>query len=126
MDNRNEREQSEFNMAISYLNRLNFLFYNADNASMNLDAHSWFMSLLALFRELSTEMKDKEIEEQENIIEEINKMMTSYNYKKKVRGIPGIENNLYKKLHKLEIYLRKITKQAGLQTKTKDDPRFAR
>ena len=56
-----ERQQSEFNDAIGYLNRLNSLFYLCDNSSIELDAFSWFHSLMALERELSTEMEEKEL-----------------------------------------------------------------
>jgi hypothetical protein len=56
-----DRDQSEFDMAVSYLGRLNALFYQADQAAMNLDIYNWFHALLCLFRELSTEMKEDEI-----------------------------------------------------------------
>jgi len=120
-----EREQSEFNMAVSYLNRLNNLFYICDASAMELNSHQWYHTLLAIFRELSTEMKDKEIEEKEEEINLINRLLTQNNKTTSRTGKQMINPELYFKLHKFELFLRRIMKDSGLQNKMKDDPRFA-
>lgn len=116
-----ERAQSEFNMAVSYLNRMNALFYIADEAAMNLDAYQWFHSLLAIERELSTEMKPKELVVFEEKIKRIAPEITNWVNEKNKGRIVTIEAELYNNLHTLEIELRKILKSAGLQNKMVED-----
>ena len=113
------REQSEYNMAVSYLNRLNALFYVADEAALDLNSFTWFHSLIALSRELSTWMKEEELKERDTFIDSINKLMSNEN--KKNKGITEISPALYNKLDKFEIFIRRILKSSGLQDKMKDD-----
>lgn len=120
-----DRLQSEFNMAVSYLNRLNALWYIADDSSMGVDVYPWWHSLLALFRELSTSMKEKEIneftEEIRSISNKVNNQINSNNR----NGRNEISQELYMELHKFELKLRKIMQDSGLQNKLADDPRLA-
>ena len=112
-------EQSEFNMAVSYLNRLNYYFYKADDSSANLDAYGWFHSLMVLYVVISTELKQEEIKEWEEKIPVINVWVINNS------GDTGIEPELYDSLHKFDMFIRKVLKRAGLLTKMKDDPRKA-
>lgn len=117
-----EREKTEFNMAVSYLNRINALFYIADEAAMALDINSWFHALLCLFRELSTELKPDEIAAfnikiaaiRNDINIEGKKMVTKFNTLE-------ISPKVYNGLHDFEISMRKVMKEAGLQMKMQDD-----
>lgn len=115
------RQQSEFNDAVGYLGRLNSLFYLADEASIQMDAHRWFTSLMALFRELSTEMGDKEIEHGTDTINDINPKVAAVNKEYRRTGTVIIDNVLYMKLNDFEIWLRKIMKSAGLQLRMFED-----
>jgi len=115
------REQSEFNSAISYLNRINSLFYQADEASMSLDAFQWFHSLLALYRELSTELKDDEIEEFEKIRRELAESLNQILYQQRRGRNIGLNSELYDGLHLFEMRLRRIMKESGLQIKMRED-----
>lgn len=124
MSNSTERDQSEFNMAISYLNRLNYLFYMCDAASMDLNVHRWYHILLTLFRELSTEMTETEVKEQEAESAKINELVTLY-ISRPEKALMGIPPDLYKRLHTFELFIRKVCKSSGLQNKMKDDPRNA-
>lgn len=123
MNQSNDREQSEFNMAVSYLNRLNALFYIADEAAMNLDVNKWMHSLKTIFRELSTEMNDQEIQNINSKFKTTNTDVQSYLSKSNQKGTQPISSKLYDGLHELEIDLRKILKDAGLQQKMKADSR---
>ena len=116
-----ERGQSEFNMAVSYLNRMNALFYIADEAAMSLDAYQWFHTLLAIERELSTEMKEKELEGFETKMKAIHPEVTSWVENKNRGLVTTISKELYESLHHLEIDLRRILKDAGLQNKMMED-----
>jgi len=116
-----DREQSEFNMAVSYLNRLNALFYYCNASAMELDAYSWFNSLITLYRELSTEMKPSEAEIIEDSITKIYpEVMKWVSFSNK--GRKDVKPDLFFNLHRLEMYIRKIMKDAGLQNKMMDDP----
>jgi len=125
MGNESGRDQTEFNMAVSYLGRLNNLFYLADNFSIELNSHQWFHTLNTLFRELSTEMKNNEIEEWEKEIKEINKLVAKANKDYIQKGKEGITEDLYMKLHKFELFLRKVCKDSGLQMKMQEDAAIA-
>ena len=116
-----EREQSEFNDALGYLSRLNSLFYLSDDYAISLNAHSWFHTLLALERELSTEMKPEEITKFETQQNEINNLIG--NQIRQSQGAPtqSISPELYSKLHTFELSLRKIFKDARLQNKMKEN-----
>jgi hypothetical protein len=116
-----KRDVSEFNSAVSYLNRLNMLFFNCLESATSLDAHTWFHTLLALFRELSTEMKQKEIDEFEDKINKINTDISNHIEIIQRQGQQPMPNELYKELHEFEMELRKIMKEAGLQQKMIDD-----
>ena len=121
----NTRDQNEFNMAISYLNRLNSLFYAADTARITLDIHTWFHSLLAIYAELSTEMKTKEITEYNQEVQVINEMVQKYSKQNNRTMKTNVNNQVYMRLHSLELRLRRILKDAGLQNRVVDDPRFS-
>jgi hypothetical protein len=121
----NTRDQNEFNMAISYLNRLNSLFYLADEARIKLDIHTWFHCLLAIYAELSTEMKEKEILDFNIEIQSINEMVQKQKKKQNRTPTTNINNFVYMQLHSLELRLRKVLKDAGLQNRIIDDPRFS-
>lgn len=115
-----DREQAEFNMSVSYLNRLNYWFYMADDASSKLDGYAWYHSLVVLFRELSTEMKEKEIEEWNTKIFVTNKDVISNQAFCNRAKKNSISPNLYKELHLFEMFLRRVLKESGLQVKMKE------
>jgi len=117
-----DRPQSEFNMAVSYLNRLNALFYVCDESAMNLDAHSWFHALLALFRELSTEMTESELKEKQTTIDMINNLISKNNSQYIRTGKQEVSSELYTELHNFELFIRKVLEKAGLQKRMMDDP----
>ena len=116
-----EREQSEFNDSLGYLNRLNGLFYICDNSAMNLQANEWFHALLSLSRELSTEMNDTDQEKSTTYQEAIRHKLPKF-AKDLTRGVQQISPDLYEQLHNFELFLRKITKDSGLQQKMKERP----
>ena len=118
-------DKSEFNFAISYLNRLNMLFYQALQAADELNAFKWHGYLLSLYRELSTHMKptdEKAIEDRLfALLDKVQQQsITNANI-----GSTAIEISLYKELHAIEKELRKILKDAGLETKLAEDARKA-
>lgn len=119
-----DREQNEFNMAVSYLNRLNYLFSIATQSAMNLDAATWFHTLLALYRELSTEMKEEkgELKKAEQFNQDINQLISIWAQQLQLTGRKEISAELYSSLHNFELFLRSIVKKAGLQGRTMDDP----
>lgn len=125
MVNVNEGQLAEFNMAVSYLNRLNSLFYAADESAMNLDAYAWFHALMAIYRELSPLMDQKNLEEAENFRKKIHAMVAKALKLQKLRGITQIDEDLYNELHEFEMKLRKVCKDKGLLMKMQEDARKA-
>uniref|UniRef100_A0A6M3IGY3 Uncharacterized protein n=1 Tax=viral metagenome TaxID=1070528 RepID=A0A6M3IGY3_9ZZZZ len=115
------KEKAEFNMAISYLNRMNVLFSACDQASINLDCHAWFHSLCAIFRELSTWMDAKQIKEFDDNIQTINPMVRKSNAKYLQTGMQEMADELYMDLHRFELALRQVANKAGLMMKITDD-----
>jgi hypothetical protein len=121
MINENNRQQAEFNFAISYLGRLNYWFYVAGFSSAELDSFNWFCSLMNIYRELSTEMTPDEITKFDSEIVKINDLIIQDQKIISKKGTPYISQQLYLILHKFELDLRKITKDSGIQMKMKDD-----
>ena len=115
-----DRQKSEFNMAVSYLNRLNALFYVADESAIELDTHTWFHSLLAIYRELSTEAKPSETEAIDADIETLRPLLNLQS-NQQAKGRTDVDSNLYRALHNLEIKLRVILRESGLQLKLQED-----
>jgi len=115
------REKSEFNMAVSYLNRINILLSSCDQASISLDVYSWYHSLLATMRELSTWMKEEEIKKFNDSIKEINPAITKIYKKVSTTGMMEIPHDIYMKLHNMELDLRSVAKKSGLLMKIADD-----
>ena len=116
-----DKAQSEFNMAISYLGRLNFLFSQADEASIMLNSHTWFHVLQAIYRELSPEIKKDEQDYWAVKTDDINNMLAKQIRLAEKSGGHGIRPELYKSLHQYELFLRSVLERAGLQTRRVDD-----
>jgi len=121
LENQEVREKAEFNMAVSYLNRLNSLFYAADEAAIRLDIYSWFHVLIAIFREISTEMQVPERDICNQEIQDLNTMVMqqcqNFQRTQKIQ----IDSGVYMKLHGFELKMRNVMKESGLQMKTMSD-----
>jgi len=115
------RDKAEFNMAVSYLNRINTLLMACDEASIRLDIYMWFHSLLATMRELSTWMKDPEIKKFKDKINRINPMIKNVYDNNARTGRMEIKPDLYMELHEMELELREIANKSGLLMKMADD-----
>jgi hypothetical protein len=116
-----EREQSEFNMAVSYLGRLNALLYLCDDAMTSLDINDWFHILIAIESEISTEMSVDELKTFEDRISDINRKIDETMNRKGRVSTGAIPPDLFALLHNFEIDLRRILKSSGLQMKMKQD-----
>lgn len=118
-----ERERSEWSSDINFFNRINALFYLSDIYSTRLDMYNWLHTLFNLFRELSGYMNQEEINKWESSINPFILKINQY-IRKKEDGYGDIPNDLYMDLHHFEMFIRKVFKESGLQTKMRDDPRF--
>lgn len=120
--NSSPREQSEFNSAISYLNRLNYWYHEADFGSASYDSHRWYNALINIFKELSTEMSPDEINKFSMAIQEINPVLARSSQKLAKRSMGmAITPEVYSKLLNLELDLRQVMRESGLQLKMRDD-----
>lgn len=115
-----DRPKSEFNAALEYLERLIILKQNAAQASMTYDGFGWLQALAGIVRWVSHHMSKPEREEAEKLIIEIQREI--HQNGSKTRGIPnGLKSDTYMKLHKFELWLNEIIKDAGLYARMKDD-----
>lgn len=115
------REQSEFNMAVSYLNRLNFILYSINIAKGELDVHTWFHECIKLFCELSTEMTPEEKDKFTKTQVKLNNRVMEQVQDNVANNEQNIEFSLYMELQDYELSLRMILKDSGMQAKMKDD-----
>ena len=113
-----KREQSEFNSSVSYLNRINAEFAEAVTNSMIPEPYGWFYALLAIFRELSTEMNEEEVKWFKKENKKINNILAKDTLKYEGSQIMSFE--LHEALTEFELKLRNIFKDSGLQQKVKD------
>ena len=116
-------DKSEFNYAVSFLNRVNGWLCIAGEMAYDCNPVGWFHALLVVLREISDDMKDDVLKSFEDDRKKINQMITTDN-KQNIKNI--INQDLYDELHSFEIKLRCEIKKAGYKTKYSQDPRFAR
>jgi hypothetical protein len=135
------RDQSEFNMAVSTLTRLNVSLFLCNDHFRNMRLFQCFHELIILYTEVCTDMKgdllnlvtqgqiqDKkksatdEFEIMENYISEVEPMVSSFS---QGTASPEIIKKLYTKLRFMKMLLLRIMKDAGLLMKMKQDARFA-
>ena len=117
--------QSEFNMAFSYLGRLNVLLYYCDNYAMELNAHGWFHTLLSVYRELSTYIDETDMEYWNERRGTINALLIKNESQNRRKGGDSIHPELYSELHEFELFLRKIMKKTGIQMRMESNPERA-
>lgn len=119
-----ERDQSEFSGDVNYLDRLNSLLNSCNIHSMNLNVYSWYHSLNALFRELSTEMQDTvnndEVKISNEMMEKLRDNVGNYMKQRIRNGRSEIKPELYKELHDFDLFLRQVLKKSGLQLRLKE------
>ena len=115
------KQASEFNEAISFLNRINMIFYAILSANLEDDINLWAKALGRLYQALFNDMEDSDAVRLEarlkTILDDINK----YNIDMNRSGNPEVPQDLYWALFKYETELRKVYEKAGYQTKRKDD-----
>ncbi len=115
-----EREQSEFNSAISYLGRLNLEHYILAEAKFQNNTSLWYSSLMVLFTELSTEMEPEEIEGHLKTIKELKARINRQQVVAARTGRNNIPQDLYWDLMSFELELRKVMRESGLQHHVKE------
>lgn len=123
-----ENERSEWHDALNTFGRMNMVFQLCNQASLELDAITWFHSLRVLRRELDSDMKSNKVVDQramaKELINKIDKQLPLH-VQQVDTGNRAIPMELYDLLDELEILLRTVHDQAGYKTKRADDPRFA-
>jgi hypothetical protein len=117
-----ELQESQFNMGIAYMQRLDFLLKTADDNSRFLDSFHWYHTLATIFRELSPEMNEKELQEYLTELKSLNMQISQETEQNQKKGKIGITNDLYFSLNKLEISLRQLMQKRGLYNKQSKDP----
>lgn len=119
MGNVTERTQSEFNMSVSYLGLLNSIYYVSAEASLRLDAHMWMHSLRTLYRTVSNELTEKEIQDYKIKFTQLNELLQKNNKNIMRTGQNQITPELYDGLEEIQMFLISVLKRSGLLIKMK-------
>lgn len=115
------KQQSEFNMAIAWLNTVHGLFCSCIEQSVALNAWGWYQSLLALSRELSTEFSKVEEAEDLKYRERIAPMLQQNINRQQRTGRMIIAQELYQQLDSYNRFLKRVLKTSGLLNRMMDD-----
>lgn len=133
-------EQSTFNMALAYLERINKLLYLCQKAAMEQNVDNWAAHLRGVYREASVRLTDEE--EKEIIGDPDHKIDVEALTDKYIKPEECNFKNIYflmndvvhKRKHKkiimflldgLEVKIRKLLQKKGMLLPSKDDPRRA-
>lgn len=121
-----EEEKSEY-QDFGYLRRLNIWFLYIGMAKQNTDANAWLLNLCNIFSELSTHMKEEDVNKWKLKINELNSMIKKEEKKHSIlgRGEGGITPNVFQELLTFELFIRKIYKESGLETKLSESAQYA-
>ena len=112
-------EESVFNMAFAYLERINKLLYYCQQCAIRQDIDQWITYLRALQREMSIKLDDKELEQSEINFKKVFELMKTFEMKHANR------QKILISLHNLEISIRRIMQKKNMLLPSKSDPRFA-
>lgn len=115
-----DRPQSEFNDAIKKLGRINTLLMGSNIYSIERDMFSWFNVLLALSRELSNYMNEKEQTKFNELRDKIIPMIENYQRYFVSRGTKKISVELYNAMNDFDIFLREVNRRNGFETRFDD------
>lgn len=124
MSSADGHEQVEYNRAEDHLREAGFFLMAAEQASIEMDAHNWCVSLCAANRHLVEYMKDDEIKEFMEAAKNIMRESQKQNKDNQSKGFNTISEDLYWKLNDFDIKLRLVLKKAGAQRKLKEDETF--
>lgn len=112
-------EESVFNMAMAYLQRIDKILFMAQDTAIRGDIDGWLSHLRALRREISVKIKPEESELLDQKLLEINKMLADHRFKVMNKGL------ILSKLDEMDIFMRRIMQDRGMLLPSKNDPRFA-
>jgi hypothetical protein len=112
---------SEFNNAIQFMNGCNSLFMLAINSRLRSDVYSWFQALISLRASLYNYMGE-DTDKADAFVEKLRRPLSIYNARKKQNPAIRTPYELVMLLDEFEIFLRKIYKDAGFETKLMKNP----
>ena len=110
-----------FNSALGVVIRINTLLNYCMECANEFDSFGWFQYLHSLRREISSKLKEKEDEEIQDLLDDVEEDCYSSS-KMKRHSMP---KELYKKLDRIERILRKKADSVGLLVPDKNDPKYS-
>lgn len=113
-------KKTVFNMGLALLERINGLLNVASASAIDGNYDLWHRISLAIYREISPFLDDKERKEIIRIGKEIN----LYNLKSENISDKDKEK-VVNELHNLDIYIKECLKKHDMYMPSKDDPGFA-
>lgn len=120
-----EKQESQFNIALKQLDRVDAYLTGCGEASMELNGMLWLHCIHGLLRELSQELSQEECDTFFNRWKELNSQMQTENNRPLREPTKSIGIELFSELTDLEIDLRRALKSRGMLSKMKDDPSIA-
>lgn len=115
------KEQSEFNMHLMYLQRCDKILSLATMHKLSREYNDYFETLIALKTEIITSLTIQEKEKFDSEIKELFGIMTAKQKERMQKGSCLYPQPLILRLYKLEEDLREHMKDSGLLIKIKDD-----
>jgi hypothetical protein len=120
------QQPTQFNMAIATLQRMDKVLTMVTHYATIGDLINWNIQIMELRREISPFIKEKEYQEIENIIGELNSVRWTIRDSIGNRKISNQHFQLVsKKLDEVTIKIYKSMKEAGILMPKSDDPRLA-
>ena len=112
-------EESFFNMAVAYLERIDKLLYKCQESAIGQNIDEWRNYLRALYREASVKLNDTERKEIEDKFKLVNNLANNP-MSRSVR-----KQEILYALDLLDIHLRTKLQQKAMLLPSKSDPRYA-
>lgn len=119
----NSQAQTEFNDAFGTIGRVNILWQKCHSDRMNMDMASYVDTVISVYAELESEIKD---EQSKKMRKELLEIKDTIGYVRKTMTRTGvIPPEIYDGLFGVEIELRQVWDSKGYKTKRAEDPRSA-
>lgn len=108
---------SKFNSAFAFINRLNVFLSLIADARYRKDASEWLDMGIQLYAEIADDLDEEQTKEIESEIEKLHRSVAGFQDQLNNGQNISLPWNLYIALHKFELKVKKLIKEAGYKTK---------
>lgn len=114
-------EQTEFNMAVSDLHRLNFWMASVEDAQSQNLLHDWFSAIMNCYDIVEAYLSDTRIKEYKDTFSNVEKDVLNEIEKGRRNGLMNISSKLHGQMRELYRDIRRDAKKAGLLMRMSED-----